>query len=176
MQEFRPSAEFSSCSKNFLSSWNFPHYKYLVEIADYFYVSLNYLVYGKEDIDNISDDVKELLNYYGKLSDIDRGKLLGKAEAFVDLAAERESKERVAEQSKKTAKSDEVAADEHPEQELVKIMHSYYIFTLNGHGFIKKYSGDRLISLNEKYDDILPNDCSAFRCDGRVKRQLARRV
>jgi len=29
------------------------------------------------------------------------------------------------------------------------------IFVLDGSGFIKKYNGDRLISLNEKYDDIL---------------------
>lgn len=86
--------------------------KYLVEIADYFQVSLDYLVYGKENSNDITDDAKELLNYYGKLSDIDRGKLLGKAETLVELAAERAAKERAAEQVKKTAMSVELAADE----------------------------------------------------------------
>lgn len=42
------------------------------------------------------------------------------------------------------------------------------IFVLVGFGFIKKYNGDRLISLNEKYDDILLEDYSDCRCDGRV--------
>ncbi len=42
------------------------------------------------------------------------------------------------------------------------------IFILDGSGFIKKYNGDRLISLNEKYDDILLKDYSDCRCDGRV--------
>lgn len=42
------------------------------------------------------------------------------------------------------------------------------IFVLDGSGFIKKYNGDRLISLNEKYDDILLEDYSDCRCDGRV--------
>ncbi|MBD5130569.1 MAG: helix-turn-helix domain-containing protein [Ruminococcaceae bacterium] len=42
------------------------------------------------------------------------------------------------------------------------------IFVLDGSGFIKKYSGDRLISLNEKYDDILLEDYSDCHCNGRV--------
>ncbi len=42
------------------------------------------------------------------------------------------------------------------------------IFVLDGSGFIKKYNGERLISLNEKYDDILLEDYSDCRCDGRV--------
>ncbi len=42
------------------------------------------------------------------------------------------------------------------------------IFVLDGSGFIKKYNGDRLISLNEEYDDILLEDYNDCRCDGRV--------
>lgn len=213
--------------------------KYLIEIAKFFDVSLDYLVYGKEDTGTATDDVKELLHYYSTLSDIDKGKVIEKAETLAELAAERESKERAAERSQKKLKI-AAAADEQPEleddeseQEIVKIMHSYYkvsaghgfdlsgdedweeieipdthearkadyaitiqgdsmepiyfdgdivlvkkqdavdigqvgIFVLNGCGFIKKYSGDRLISLNEKYDDILLSDCSDFHCDGRV--------
>lgn len=63
--------------------------KYLVEIAEYFSVSLDYLVYGKENMNMMSDDEKELLNYYHNLSDIDKGKLIGKAETLAELAAER---------------------------------------------------------------------------------------
>ena len=74
--------------------------KYLVEIADYFNVSLDYLVYGKESTNTLSDDVKELLTYYNNLSDIDRGKLLGKAETLAELAAER-----AAEQTQKAKRS-----------------------------------------------------------------------
>lgn len=213
--------------------------KYLVEIADYFNVSLDYLVYGKESISTLSDDAKELLEYYNNLSDMDRGKLLGKAETLAELSAERAAKERAAEQPKKAVQITAPAADEQPEPEddepeqLIKIMHSFYkvsagrgfdlsgdneweeieipdtrearkadyaltiqgdsmepiyydgdivlvkkqdaidigqvgIFVLDGSGFIKKYNGDRLISLNEKYDDILLKDYSDCRCDGRV--------
>lgn len=214
--------------------------KYLVEIADYFNVSLDYLVYGKENTSTLSDDVKELLAYYNNLSDIDRGKLLGKAETLAELAAEKTANERTAEQSKKAIEITVPAADEQPESEvdeseqpLIKIMHSFYkvsagrgfglsgdeeweeieipdtpearkadyaltiqgdsmepiyyngdivlvkkqdaveigqvgIFVLDGTGFIKKYNGDRLISLNEKYDDILLKNYSDCQCDGRV--------
>ena len=92
--------------------------KYLVEIADYFNVSLDYLVYGKESAVTLSDDVKELLAYYNNLSDIDRGKLLGKAETLAELAAERAVKERAAEQTKKAIKISVSAADEQPELEV----------------------------------------------------------
>ncbi len=214
--------------------------KYLVEISDYFNVSLDYLVYGKESINTLSDDAKELLEYYKNLSDMDRGKLLGKAETLAELAAERAAKERAAKQPKKAAQIAVPTADEQPESEddeleqpLIKIMHSFYkvsagrgfdlsgdedweeieipdthearkadyaltiqgdsmepiyydgdivlvkkqdsidigqvgIFVLDGSGFIKKYNGDRLISLNEKYDDILLEDYNDCRCDGRV--------
>lgn len=91
--------------------------KYLVEIADYFNVSLDYLVYGKESTHILSDDVKELLEYYKNLSDIDRGRLLGKAETLAELAAERAAKERAAEQSKKAVQIAAPAADEQPEPE-----------------------------------------------------------
>lgn len=80
--------------------------KYLIEIADFFDVSLDYLVYGKESPNVISDDVKELLSYYNSLSDIDRGKLIGKAETLAELAAER-----AAQESKTVAKEDKNAVE-----------------------------------------------------------------
>lgn len=42
------------------------------------------------------------------------------------------------------------------------------IFVLDGFGFIKKFYGDRLISLNEEYTDIMLADYSDCYCDGRV--------
>lgn len=44
------------------------------------------------------------------------------------------------------------------------------IFIVEGNGYIKKYGGDRLISLNAEYDDILFKnyDSDSIRCAGRV--------
>jgi len=102
--------------------------KYLIEIADFFNVSLDYLVYGKKSANTLSDDVKELLEYYNNLSDIDRGKLLGKAETLAELAAERAAKDRAAEQPKKTKKITKPTADELPnaEPEEQEIVIPYY--------------------------------------------------
>ena len=50
--------------------------KYLIEIADFFNVSIDYLVYGKEINsiqDNLSEDEKRLLNMYSQLTDIEKG-------------------------------------------------------------------------------------------------------
>lgn len=86
--------------------------KYLIEIAKFFDVSLDYLVYGKKDIETATDDIKELLSYYSALSDIDKGKVIEKAETLAELAAER-----AAEQSKAAAKPDVSAADEQPDED-----------------------------------------------------------
>lgn len=44
------------------------------------------------------------------------------------------------------------------------------IFTIEGEGYIKKYGGDRLISLNAEYDDIVFSDYDEerIRCVGKV--------
>lgn len=42
------------------------------------------------------------------------------------------------------------------------------IFVLNGAGYIKKNGGDRLISLNDEYDDILLREYDSCYCFGRV--------
>lgn len=44
------------------------------------------------------------------------------------------------------------------------------IFIVESEGYIKKYGGDRLISLNDEYDDILFADCDPDRikCAGKV--------
>jgi phage repressor protein C with HTH and peptisase S24 domain len=49
------------------------------------------------------------------------------------------------------------------------------IFILDGNGYFKKYGGDRLISLNEEYGDILLRDYVEHVCCGRVIGKLKRK-
>ena len=49
------------------------------------------------------------------------------------------------------------------------------IFVLDGNGYFKVYGGDRLISLNEDYGDILLHGYSEVVCCGRVVGKLKRR-
>lgn len=46
------------------------------------------------------------------------------------------------------------------------------VFVLNAAGYIKKNGGDRLISLNEKYDDIHIEEYGDCRCAGKVIRRV----
>jgi phage repressor protein C with HTH and peptisase S24 domain/DNA-binding Xre family transcriptional regulator len=49
------------------------------------------------------------------------------------------------------------------------------IFVVDGNGYFKKYGGDRLISLNEEYGDILLKDYVESVCCGRVVGKLKRK-
>lgn len=42
------------------------------------------------------------------------------------------------------------------------------IFVVDGNGYIKKFGGDRLISLNSEYSDIILDDNSSVHCCGKV--------
>lgn len=42
------------------------------------------------------------------------------------------------------------------------------IYTVEGKGYIKKYGGDRLISINDDYDDIIFKDYQDIHCKGLV--------
>lgn len=42
------------------------------------------------------------------------------------------------------------------------------VFTVNGEGYVKEFGGDRLISHNDDYDDILLHDYDYVFCSGRV--------
>lgn len=50
------------------------------------------------------------------------------------------------------------------------------IFVLDGNGYFKKFGGDRLISLNEDYGDILLDGYTEIVCCGRVVGKLKKRV
>lgn len=49
------------------------------------------------------------------------------------------------------------------------------IFVLDGNGYFKKYAGDRLVSLNESYGDIMLRDYAEAVCCGRVVGKLKRK-
>ena len=49
------------------------------------------------------------------------------------------------------------------------------IFVLDGQGYFKQYGGDRLISLNPEFTDILLKDYSEIVCCGKVVGKLKRR-
>ncbi len=50
------------------------------------------------------------------------------------------------------------------------------IFVLDGNGYFKQFGGDRLISLNEDYGDILLRGYSEVVCCGRVVGKLKKRI
>lgn len=49
------------------------------------------------------------------------------------------------------------------------------IFIINGEGFIKKYGGDRLISLNDDYEDIMLSENNFNKYCGKVLGDYKRR-
>lgn len=63
--------------------------KYLVEIAEYFNVSIDYLVYGKKNSDQLSDIQKHLLACFEKLNHDEQIKVVERAETLAEIAAER---------------------------------------------------------------------------------------
>lgn len=216
--------------------------KYLVEIAEYFNVSIDYLVYGKKNSDQLSDMQKHLLSCFEKLNHDEQIKVVERAETLAELAVERAAKQ--ANKAEETAPS---SADPRsvrrkplpfptePEQneedncyidicsfpanagtgvyfedigiKPLQIVHTDIadranyairvsgdsmmpeycdgdivlvetcrsikigeigVFMVDGDAYIKKYGGDRLISLNPKYKDMLLKKYESSFCRGRV--------
>lgn len=57
-------------------------------VADYLNTTLDYLVYGKKNsssVTELSTDEQELLTYYNKLQDINKGKVIGTAKTLAEL-------------------------------------------------------------------------------------------
>ena len=63
--------------------------KYLIEIANFFNVSIDYLVYGKECTNQLSDNQRTLLSCFQTLNHDDQIKVVERAETLAELAAER---------------------------------------------------------------------------------------
>ena len=91
--------------------------KYLIEIANFFDVSLDYLVYGKVDSNQLPVEDAKMLSIFNHLKPADKIRVMERAETLVELAAERAAKERAAKQHKKTVQITAPAADEQPEPE-----------------------------------------------------------
>ncbi len=175
-----------------------PSAENLLTIANYFGISVDYLLTGKEKDQQLNDDEQELLEYYKKLPEHGRMKLIGRAAGMADVYAEQVdepkpnvislhcSENRVSAgtgeelyeyeqwetidvietpQSRKADfmliidgdsmepkfhDGDYVLVRQQPAVEIGQIG----IFYVDGKGYIKKYGGDHLISLNKKYDDI----------------------
>lgn len=73
-------------SKTSISEWRkgktSPSVKSLVGISQIFGVSLDWLILGKESISSSDEEI--LISCYRKLSDIDKGKLLGNLEVITN--------------------------------------------------------------------------------------------
>lgn len=63
--------------------------KYLIEIAEFFNVSIDFLVYGKEKSSSkeLSDDEQELLLIFKLVSEREKGELLGYARRMVETGS-----------------------------------------------------------------------------------------
>lgn len=192
-------------------------------VADYLNTTLDYLVYGKKissPVTELSTDEQELLTYYNKLQDINKGKVIGTAKTLAELevpVADETTNEIEPEESRlkincstyqvsagagfELGEGDEwyeievpdtpearkadfalqikgnsmepiyfdgdiVLVKEQPSVDLGQIG----IFNIEGSGYIKKFGGDRLISLNAEYDDIVFSDYDEDRiqCFGKV--------
>ena len=194
--------------------------KYLIEIADFFNVSLDYLVYGKEKsslTSELSADEQELFKIYKGLSIENKARVRERAEVLAELEApavnEPEEVEEPTIQIKhsyyRVSAGTGFELDEGDNWETIEIpdtpdarkadfaitikgnsMEPIYfdgdivlvkqqpavelgeigIFDIEDNGYIKKYGGDRLISLNAEYDDIILSDYDEERihCFGKV--------
>ena len=209
-----------------LTAWkngSLPSASVLILLSEYFQVSIDYLLKGKEKNTltiGLTADEQELLEYFSKLSDKSKGIILGKAETLVELekpVADETTNETEPEESRlkincstyqvsagagfELGEGDEwyeievpdtlearkanfalqikgnsmepiyfdgdiVLVKEQPSVDLGQIG----IFDIEGKGYIKKFGGDRLISLNAEYDDIVFSDYDEDRihCFGKV--------
>lgn len=192
----------------------------LLTIANYFGISVDYLLTGKEKsspTNQLTADEQELLDIYNSLSPKSQGRLRERAEVLAEL------------------ETPVVKEPEQVEEPTIQIKHSYYrvsagtgfnlpegddwemidipdtpearradfaitikgnsmepvyfdgdivlvkqqpavelgeigIFNIENNGYIKKFGGDRLISLNDAYDDIILSEYDEDRnhCLGKV--------
>ena len=89
----------------------------IIALSNFLNVTVEYILFGNENVSELPEDIKKLVEYYKTLSDKDKGMVLGKAETLAELAAERAAKERAAEQPKKAVQITALAANEQPEPE-----------------------------------------------------------
>lgn len=209
-------ARYVGVKNNTVSDWinkgTSPKIEHLYRIAEFFEVSHDVLMIGKEKSPSLPNDEQELLSYYKKLPEREQMKLIGRAATLAELYEEQVivenrvntislhcSDNRVSAgigdelydyeqwdtidivETKESRKADfmlkvdgnsmepkfydgdYVLIRQQPAVDIGQIG----IFDVDGKGYIKKFDGDKLISLNPDYDDIsLVN--REFRCFGLV--------
>ena len=203
-------------SKGNTSSWKKggnPSADILIKLADELNCTVDVLLGRKEKnspAEQLTADEQRLLTYYKKLSDIDKGVVIGRAEQLSEQSekSSEDSENTVfieyyslpvsagtgvnldgcekgmleVEETQLTLQAnfalrvsgnsmepvfhdrDIVLIASQPSVEIGDIG----IFILNGEGFIKKFGGDCLISLNPDYDDIPLNEYNSIYCRGKV--------
>lgn len=218
-------SEYTGISTSTISAWNKrgtnPAADAISTLADFFKVSTDYLLTGKEkSSSSLTDEEQALIGYFKNLSDISKGIILGRAEQLAEsekpVSGEPSNKIVTEENRLKINCStyqvsagagfelgewdewyeievpdtsearkadfalhikgnsmepiyfdgDIVLVKEQPSVDLGQIG----IFDIEGNGYIKKFGGDRLISLNAEYDDIVFSDYDEerIRCFGKV--------
>ena len=77
----------------------------IIALSNFLNTSVEYILFGNENISEQPEDVKNLIAIYKSLSDKDKGMVLGKAETLAELAAERAAQkaEKISKEKKKTA-------------------------------------------------------------------------
>lgn len=90
-------ARFVGVKNNTVSDWinkgTSPKVEHIYRIADFFNVSYDFLMIGKENCPPLPDDEQELLAYYKKLPEIEKVRLISRAETLADVFAEQMKKE-----------------------------------------------------------------------------------
>ncbi len=193
-----------------------PSAENLLTIANYFGISVDYLLTGEDKIKPVANDELELLTYYKELPEREQMKLIGRASALAEVYKEQVEAEESEEPTIEIRHSyykvsagtgynlndgdqwDTIEVPDTPEANKADFALTisgdsmepvYYdgdivlvksqpaidngeigIFIIEDNGYIKKYGGDKLISLNAKYDDIMFSDYDPddIRCMGLV--------
>lgn len=187
----------------------------IIKLSQFFNVSTDYLLLGKEKSPSaeLTADEHELLTYYKKLNFIQKGIVIGRAEALAEasmkeLTDDGQQAETIyiemynlpvsagagvyldgydkdmieVESTNLTEKanfalkiSGNSMEPKYRDGDIVLIssqpcidIGDVGIFILNGEGYIKQFGGDRLISLNKRYDDVIINEDDDFYCKGKV--------
>ena len=89
--------------------------KYLIEIADFFNISIDYLVYGKEknsSTDNLSENEREMLDVFSKFNEREQIKLIGKLEELYRQKQIKESQQPAALKVSRSPDRTEISKEE----------------------------------------------------------------
>lgn len=224
-----PIVEECGGAKGSISNWKkgaAPNSDIVAKLSVRLNVSTDFLIFGEEKSpsaeqtakEQLAPDEQELLDNYRKLSEHDKGKVIGKAETLAELVSEQQLRAPVSEPvntpmikiafmdipvsagfgepldvevcenyitvpdtptSRRADFSVRVSGDsmepEFSDGDILLVEKTEVInkgeigiFVVDGSGYVKKYGKDRLISLNDDYEDIELKRYNSCCCQGRV--------